>query len=135
MNISTDCQSTNSISLTLNKPGIFCHLKARGGIERGISPDKSLTSYIAVFQSNHYFMVSNENLGLQWSIEAIIILLCWILLPWDCSEVTYFVLKICWFWVGKFWKSIIYDLHAQYAHQMKAENIPNANQGLKLQFD
>ena len=90
MNISTDCQSTNSISLTLNKPGIFCHLKARGGIERGISPDKSLTSYIAVFQSNHYFMVSNENLGLQWSIEAIIILLCWILLPWDCSEVTYF---------------------------------------------
>ena len=35
-------------------------------------------------------MVSNENLGLQWSIEAIIILLCWILLPWDCSEVTYF---------------------------------------------
>ena len=49
-----------------------------------------LTSYIAVFQSNHYFMVSNENLGLQWSIEAIIILLCWILLPWDCSEVTYF---------------------------------------------
>ena len=90
MNISTDCQSTNSISLTLNKPGIFCHLKARGGIERGISPDKSLTSYIAVFQSNHYFMVSNENLGLQWSIELIIILLCWILWLWDHLEVSYF---------------------------------------------
>ena len=49
-----------------------------------------LSSYIAFFWSSHYFMVSNENLGLQWSIEAIIILLCWILLPWDCSEVTYF---------------------------------------------
>ena len=36
------------------------------------SQDMLLPSYIAVFQSNHYFMVSNENLGLQWSIEAII---------------------------------------------------------------
>ena len=62
--------------------------KSRG--EGGISPNMLLTFYIVVFQSNHYFMVSNENLGLQWSIEAIIILLCWILLPWDCSEVTYF---------------------------------------------
>ena len=60
------------------------------GRRGGISSDFLLTSYIAAFQSNHYFMVSNENLGLQWSIEAIIILLCWILLPWDCSEVTYF---------------------------------------------
>ena len=45
-----------------------------------------------------------------------------------------FVLKIFWFWVGKFLKIWNY-LHAQYAHQMKAENIPNANQGLKLQFE
>ena len=74
--------------LNPKQAGVFRPSKSRGG--GGISPDMLLTSYIAVFQSNHYFMVSNENLGLQWSIEAIIILLCWILLPWDCSEVTYF---------------------------------------------
>ena len=87
MDLSNISPFVNNHPLTLNKPGFSGHLKARGG---GISPDMLLTSYIAVFQSNHYFMVSNENLGLQWSIEVIIILLCWILLPWDCSEVTYF---------------------------------------------
>ena len=61
-------------SFNPNQAGVFRSSKSRGG--GGISPDMLLTSYIAVFQSNHYFMVSNENLGLQWSIEAIIILLC-----------------------------------------------------------
>ena len=64
-----------------------------------------LMSYIAVFDSNHYSMVSNENLGLQWSIELIIILLCWIVLPWDCSEVTYFCPKNLFIFGGKIFEN------------------------------
>ena len=70
---------------TLNKHGFFGHLKAGG-----ISLNMLLTSFVAIFQSNHSFMVSNENLVPWWSINLIIYLLCWIVLPRCCLEVSYF---------------------------------------------
>ena len=68
-----------ALNFNPKQAGVFQPSKSLGG--GGISSDVLLTSYIAVFRSNHYFMVSNVNLGLQWSIEVIIILLCWIVLP------------------------------------------------------
>ena len=52
---------------------------------------------------------------------------------WRLSSLVWLT-KIANFWDDNFWKIIIFYLHRQYVHQMKAENILNSNFASKIQF-
>ena len=52
----------------------------------GIKTDLFLSSCIAIFHSNHTYMVSNESCGLPLSVESIIVTLCCVILQWDSFE-------------------------------------------------
>ena len=45
---------------------------------------------MAFFHSKPEYMASNENLGLQWSVESMINTLACLVFPYDQAEIAYF---------------------------------------------
>ena len=111
--------------LTLKHPGFFDRPWPGGGG----SKTKRFSIYnIAIFPSK------SVKHGLKWKLTS---------LP-NCRVLDYFSRlhsfavrwrrsNLLWPWkfssfqYHNFWKFVIFDLHGQYVHQMKAENILNAN--------
>ena len=46
--------------------------------------------YMAIFHSKPEYMASNENLGLQWSVESMINILACLVFPYGHAEFMYF---------------------------------------------
>jgi len=46
--------------------------------------------YMAIFHSKPEYIASNENLGLQWSVESMINTLAYLVFPYGQAEIAYF---------------------------------------------
>ena len=90
---------------------------------------------IAAFGLSHrHFSPKSTKHGLKWELECLSTyrisenhpMFCSFSVPWPWSSLVW-ARKFFSFRHENFWKFIIFDLHRQYVHQMKAENILNSN--------
>ena len=90
---------------------------------------------IAAFGLSHrHFSPKSTKHGLKWELECLSTyrisenhpMFCSFSVPWPWSSLVW-ARKFFRFRHVNFWKFIIFDLHRQYVHQMKAENILNSN--------
>ena len=113
-------------SLTLKEPEYLVGLKAGGG--GGITPQQFSCSFIDDFHANQ------PKHHLKWKLASLSA--CRVFehhsklhsfaVRWRRSSLLW-QRKFSSFRYYNFWKFVIFDLHGQYVHQMKAENILNAN--------
>ena len=81
-----------------------------------------------------HFSPKSTKHGLKWELECLSTyrisenhpMFCSFSVPWPWSSLVW-ARKFFSFRHENFWKFIIFDLHRQYVHQMKAENILNSN--------
>ena len=81
-----------------------------------------------------HFSPKSTKHGLKWELECLSTyrisenhpMFCSFSVPWPWSSLVW-AQKFFSFRHENFWKFIIFDLHRQYVHQMKAENILNSN--------
>ena len=112
--------------LTLKRPGYFWSSKVRGG--GWINPP-----LVFVLLYCQFPFKSSTN-GLKWELASLYTYRVFENHPIFCSfsarcRRSYLVWprKFSSFRYDNFWKFIIFDLHGQYVHQMKAEDILNSN--------
>ena len=113
--------------LTLIRAGFLVDLNSGGG--GGWNQDNRVFGLL-----RPHFSPKSTKHGLKWELECLSTyrisenhpMFCSFSVPWPWSSLVW-ARKFFSFRHENFWKFIIFDLHRQYVHQMKAEIILNSN--------